>query len=78
MVLSALEKAEILVEALAYIKEFYGKRVVIKYGGATMQDCSLKDKVMQDIISHEICRHASHSGAWGRAGNQQTFRQIKY
>lgn len=50
MVLSALEKAEILVEALPYIKEFYGKRVVIKYGGAAMQDCSLKDKVMQDIV----------------------------
>lgn len=48
--LSALEKAEILVEALPYIKEFYGKRVVIKYGGAAMQDCSLKDKVMQDIV----------------------------
>jgi len=46
---SALEKAEILVEALPYIKEFYGKRVVVKYGGAAMQDCTLKQKVMQDI-----------------------------
>jgi acetylglutamate kinase len=50
MMKSALEKAEILVEALPYIKEFYGKRVVIKYGGAAMQDCSLKQKVMQDIV----------------------------
>jgi len=50
MIKSALEKAEILVEALPYIKEFYGKRVVIKYGGAAMQDCSLKQKVMQDIV----------------------------
>jgi len=49
MIKSALEKAEILIEALPYIKEFYGKRVVIKYGGAAMQDCSLKQKVMQDI-----------------------------
>jgi acetylglutamate kinase len=49
MIKSALEKAEILVEALPYIKEFYGKRVVIKYGGAAMQDCTLKQKVMQDI-----------------------------
>jgi len=47
---SALEKAEILVEALPYIKEFYGKRVVIKYGGAAMTDCTLKQKVMQDIV----------------------------
>ncbi len=49
MIKSALEKAEILVEALPYIKEFYGKRVVVKYGGAAMQDCALKQKVMQDI-----------------------------
>ncbi len=47
--LSATEKAEILVEALPYIKQFYGKRVVIKYGGAAMKDCELKRKVMQDI-----------------------------
>ena len=50
MIKSALEKAEILVEALPYIKEFSGKRVVIKYGGAAMQDCALKQKVMQDIV----------------------------
>lgn len=50
MVLSALEKAEILVEALPYIKEFYGRKVVIKYGGAAMIDCELKQKVMQDIV----------------------------
>ncbi len=50
MALSALEKAEILVEALPYIKEFHGKRVVIKYGGAAMIDCQLKEKVMQDIV----------------------------
>ena len=47
---SAMQKAEILVEALPYIKEFYGKRVVIKYGGAAMTDCCLKQKVMQDIV----------------------------
>lgn len=45
-----MEKAEILVEALPYIKDFYGKRVVIKYGGAAMTDCELKQKVMQDIV----------------------------
>lgn len=50
MALSPLEKAEILVEALPYIKEFHGKRVVVKYGGAAMIDCQLKEKVMQDIV----------------------------
>jgi acetylglutamate kinase len=50
MIQSAMAKAEILVEALPYIKDFYGKRVVIKYGGAAMKDCHLKEKVMQDIV----------------------------
>ncbi|HRX20959.1 MAG TPA: acetylglutamate kinase [Syntrophomonadaceae bacterium] len=50
MTLSALEKAEILVEALPYIKDFHGKRVVIKYGGAAMIECELKEKIMQDIV----------------------------
>lgn len=50
MILSAMEKAEVLVEALPYIKDFYGKRVVIKYGGAAMTECDLKMKVMQDIV----------------------------
>lgn len=50
MHLSALEKAEILVEALPYIKDFYGRTVVIKYGGAAMVECELKQKIMQDIV----------------------------
>lgn len=50
LTLSALEKAEILVEALPYIKDFHGKRVVIKYGGAAMIECELKEKIMQDIV----------------------------
>ena len=50
MHLSALEKAEILVEALPYIKAFYGRTVVIKYGGAAMVECDLKQKIMQDIV----------------------------
>lgn len=50
MITSAMEKAGILVEALPYIKEFHGKKVVIKYGGAVMTDCELKQKVMQDIV----------------------------
>lgn len=33
-----LEKAEILIEALPYIKKFYGKTVVISYGGHAMTD----------------------------------------
>ena len=46
---SAKDKAAILVEALPYIQEFYGKTIVIKYGGNAMINDDLKDKVMQDI-----------------------------
>lgn len=46
---SAAQKAEVLVEALPYIQEFYGKTVVIKYGGNAMINAELKEKVMQDV-----------------------------
>ena len=44
------EKADLLIEALPYIKEFYGKIVVIKYGGNAMINDDLKQKVINDII----------------------------
>ena len=46
---TANDKAEILVEALPYIQEFYGKTIVVKYGGNAMINDELKQKVMQDI-----------------------------
>lgn len=45
-----LEKANILVEALPYIRKFYGKTFVIKYGGAAQKDPFLKDAFAQDIV----------------------------
>ena len=45
----ANDKAAILVEALPYIQDFYGKTLVIKYGGNAMINDELKEKVMQDI-----------------------------
>lgn len=46
----AMEKAGVLVEALPYIKKFYGKTVVVKYGGNAMINGDLKEAVMQDIV----------------------------
>lgn len=46
---AANDKATILVEALPYIQEFYGKIVVVKYGGNAMINEELKEKVMQDV-----------------------------
>lgn len=46
---TAEDKAAVLVEALPYIQEFFGKTIVIKYGGNAMVNDELKEKVMQDI-----------------------------
>jgi len=45
-----LEKANVLIEALPYIKKFHGKTVVIKYGGNAMINEELKEAVMNDVI----------------------------
>lgn len=50
MVASPLEKAAILVEALPYIRKFYGKTVVIKYGGHAMINNELKQAVLTDLV----------------------------
>ena len=47
--LDAEKKAGTLVEALPYIQEFYGKTIVIKYGGNAMINEELKQKVMEDV-----------------------------
>jgi len=47
---SVREKAEIIVEALPYIKEFYGRTVVVKYGGSAMGSQELQNAVMQDLV----------------------------
>ena len=39
-----------LLEALPYIREFYGKTVVIKYGGAAMVDAELKEEFARDVV----------------------------
>lgn len=45
-----IKNAEILLEALPYIREFNNQPFVIKYGGSTMVDPVLRDKVAQDIV----------------------------
>ncbi|MBQ7225129.1 MAG: acetylglutamate kinase [Clostridia bacterium] len=44
------QRAEILTQALPYIKEYYGKTIVIKYGGNAMINELLKEQVMEDIV----------------------------
>jgi acetylglutamate kinase len=50
-----IEKAANLVEAFPYIREFYGKTMVIKYGGAAMTDATYIKNVMRDIALLHFC-----------------------
>ena len=44
------QRAEVLTQALPYIKKYNGKIVVIKYGGNAMINDHLKEQVMEDIV----------------------------
>ena len=48
--LSNAQRAEVLTQALPYIQKYYGKTVVIKYGGNAMINEELKQQVMEDIV----------------------------
>ena len=48
--LSNSQRAEVLTEALPYIRRYNGKTVVIKYGGNAMVNYQLKEQVMEDIV----------------------------
>jgi acetylglutamate kinase len=43
-------KAEVLIQALPYLQKYYGRIVVVKYGGNAMTDETLKQAVMSDVI----------------------------
>ena len=48
--ISALDKAEILAQALPYIRRFHGKTMVIKYGGNAMTDPALQAAFAEDVV----------------------------
>jgi len=75
-------RAATLVEALPYLRAFYGKTLVIKYGGNAMTNDDLKEQVMQDIaLLHyvgirPVLVHGGGpeiSGLMKRLGHEPTF-----
>ncbi len=54
MQVSNSERANILVQALPYIKKYAGATVVVKYGGNAMLDDELKSAVMSDIVLMQL------------------------
>jgi acetylglutamate kinase len=47
---TAAQRAKILAEALPYIRRFYGKTIVVKYGGNAMTDERLKHSFARDVV----------------------------
>jgi len=45
-----IDKAKVLIEALPYIRRFYNKTIVIKYGGSTMEEEGLKRNFALDVV----------------------------
>jgi acetylglutamate kinase len=45
-----IQRAEVLIEALPYIRAFQGKTLVIKYGGAAMEQADLKEQFAKDVL----------------------------
>ena len=65
LMLDPAARAAVLVEALPYLREFYGKTIVVKYGGNAMVDDTLKSQVMEDIVLLRyvgICPILVHGG----------------
>lgn len=50
MMLTRADSAKILTEALPYIQKYFGKTIVVKYGGNAMINETLKHAVMRDIV----------------------------
>ena len=44
------EQAAFLIEAMPYIKKYFNKILVVKYGGNAMVDDALKSSVMRDLV----------------------------
>jgi len=45
-----IDKAKVLIEALPYIRRFYDKTIVIKYGGSAMEEVALKRNFALDVV----------------------------
>lgn len=50
MMEEAIKKSEVLIEALPYIKKFFRKSIVIKFGGSTLGDDKIRKTVLEDIV----------------------------
>lgn len=69
-----IQKASILIEALPYIREFDGKTVVIKYGGAAMENATLRKSVAEDIT---LMKYVGMNPVVVHGGGPEINRRLK-
>lgn len=50
MIEQLIEKANVLIEALPYIKRFRGKEILIKFGGSALLDQEIRENVLHDLV----------------------------
>ena len=68
-----MKREQILIEALPYIREFYGSFVVIKIGGHAMIDKRLMEGLIEDIVLLRYVGHAA--GDWSMAADPRSVRR---
>jgi len=71
---TAIKKSEVLIEALPYIKKFFGKVVVIKFGGSSLHNKSIRDMVLQDIV---FMRYAGMKPVLVHGGGPDISQRLK-
>jgi acetylglutamate kinase len=69
-----IQKAATLVEALPYIREFEGKTVVVKYGGAAMEDPGLRASTAEDIV---LMKYVGMNPVVVHGGGPEISRMLK-
>ncbi|MDP3730456.1 MAG: acetylglutamate kinase [Candidatus Omnitrophota bacterium] len=47
---AAIKKSEVLIEALPYIRKFFEKTIVIKYGGSAVEEKGIEKGILEDVI----------------------------
>lgn len=69
-----IQKAAVLVEALPYIREFEGKTVVVKYGGAAMLDPVLRQSTAEDVV---LMKYVGMNPVLVHGGGPEINRRLK-
>ncbi|MHB8511384.1 MAG: acetylglutamate kinase [Actinomycetota bacterium] len=67
-------RARILLEALPYIKRYHGQTIVVKYGGAAMEDPALRESFASDVV---LMRYVGMNPVVVHGGGPQVSEHIR-